>query len=64
MKHFPTLLSHEIRMLLVSPVTYVAATLFLLGTVAGLPSTAIPKRALAAAPRSAPRRRPLALRHG
>jgi ABC-2 type transport system permease protein len=29
MKHFPTLLSHEIRMLLVSPATYVAATLFL-----------------------------------
>jgi ABC-2 type transport system permease protein len=28
-KHFPTLLSHEIRMLLVSPATYVAATLFL-----------------------------------
>ena len=26
MKHFPTLLSHEIRMLLVSPATYVAAT--------------------------------------
>ena len=29
MKHFPTLISHEIRMLLVSPATYVAATLFL-----------------------------------
>src|ERR1044071_3475925 len=29
MKHFFTLLSHEIRMLLVSPATYVAATLFL-----------------------------------
>lgn len=29
MKHFLTLLSHEIRMLLVSPATYVAATLFL-----------------------------------
>jgi ABC-2 type transport system permease protein len=29
MKHFSTLLSHEIRMLLVSPATYVAATLFL-----------------------------------
>jgi ABC-2 type transport system permease protein len=29
MKHFPTLLSHEIRMLLVSPATYIAATLFL-----------------------------------
>ena len=29
MKHFPTLLSHEIRMLLVSPATYVAGTLFL-----------------------------------
>jgi len=29
MKHFPTLLSHELRMLLVSPATYVAATLFL-----------------------------------
>lgn len=29
MKHFPTLLSHEIRMLLVSPATYLAATLFL-----------------------------------
>lgn len=29
MKHFPTLLSHEIRMLLVSPSTYVAATAFL-----------------------------------
>ncbi len=29
MKHFPTLLSHEIRMLLVSPATYVASTLFL-----------------------------------
>jgi ABC-2 type transport system permease protein len=28
-KHFFTLLSHEIRMLLVSPATYVAATLFL-----------------------------------
>jgi ABC-2 type transport system permease protein len=29
MKHFPTLLSHEIRMLLVTPATYVAATMFL-----------------------------------
>lgn len=29
MKHFPTLLSHEIRMLLVSPSTYIAATAFL-----------------------------------
>lgn len=29
MKHFLTLLSHEIRMLLVSPATYFAATLFL-----------------------------------
>ena len=29
MKHFSTLLSHEIRMLLVSPATYFAATLFL-----------------------------------
>lgn len=29
MKHFSTLLSHELRMLLVSPATYVAATLFL-----------------------------------
>ncbi len=29
MKHFFTLLSHEIRMLLVSPATYIAATLFL-----------------------------------
>ena len=29
MKHFPTLLSHELRMLLVTPATYVAATLFL-----------------------------------
>jgi len=29
MKHFFTLLSHEVRMLLVSPATYVAATLFL-----------------------------------
>ncbi len=29
MRHFPTLLSHELRMLLVSPATYVAATLFL-----------------------------------
>jgi ABC-2 type transport system permease protein len=29
MKHFPTLLSHELRMLLVSPATYVAGTLFL-----------------------------------
>ena len=29
MKHFFTLLSHEIRMLLVSPATYFAATLFL-----------------------------------
>ena len=29
MKHFATLLSHELRMLLVSPATYVAATLFL-----------------------------------
>src|SRR5215213_6342238 len=29
MKHFFTLLSHEIRMLLVSPATYVATTLFL-----------------------------------
>lgn len=29
MKHFPTLLSHEIRMLLVTPATYIAATLFL-----------------------------------
>ena len=27
MKHFPTLLSHELRMLLVGPATYVAATL-------------------------------------
>lgn len=30
MKHFFTLLSHEIRMLLVSPSTYLAATLFLM----------------------------------
>jgi ABC-2 type transport system permease protein len=29
MRHLPTLLSHELRMLLVSPATYVAATLFL-----------------------------------
>lgn len=29
MKHFFTLLNHELRMLLVSPATYVAATLFL-----------------------------------
>lgn len=29
MKHFLTLLSHELRMLLVSPATYIAATLFL-----------------------------------
>ena len=29
MRHFPTLMSHELRMLLVSPATYVAATLFL-----------------------------------
>ena len=29
MKHFFTLLSHEIRMLLVTPATYIAATLFL-----------------------------------
>ena len=29
MKHFTTLLSHEIRMLLVSPSTYIAAVLFL-----------------------------------
>lgn len=29
MRHFPTLLSHEIRMLLVSPSTYIAATAFL-----------------------------------
>lgn len=29
MKHFPTLLSHELRMLLVSPATYFAATVFL-----------------------------------
>ena len=29
MKHFFTLLSHEIRMLLVSPSTYIAAVLFL-----------------------------------
>jgi ABC-2 type transport system permease protein len=29
MKHFLTLLSHEIRMLLVSPATYIAATMFL-----------------------------------
>lgn len=29
MKHFPTLLSHEIRMLLVNPSTYVAAVIFL-----------------------------------
>jgi ABC-2 type transport system permease protein len=29
MKHFLTLLSHEVRMLLVSPATYIAATLFL-----------------------------------
>ena len=29
MKHFPTILSHEIRMLLVSPSTYIAAVLFL-----------------------------------
>lgn len=29
MKHFATLLSHEVRMLLVSPATYFAATLFL-----------------------------------
>ena len=29
MKHFFTLLSHEIRMLLVNPSTYIAATAFL-----------------------------------
>ena len=29
MKHFPTLLSHELRMLLVSPSTYIAGTAFL-----------------------------------
>ncbi len=29
MRHFATLLSHELRMLLVSPATYIAATLFL-----------------------------------
>jgi ABC-2 type transport system permease protein len=29
MKHLPTLLSHELRMLLVSPATYIAATAFL-----------------------------------
>lgn len=29
MKHFPTLLSHELRMLLVSPATYFAGTVFL-----------------------------------
>lgn len=29
MRHFPTILSHEIRMLLVSPSTYIAAVLFL-----------------------------------
>lgn len=29
MKHFPTLLGHEIRMLLVNPSTYIAAVLFL-----------------------------------
>ena len=35
MKHFPTLLSHEIRMLLVSPSTYIATVLFLgfMGTI-------------------------------
>ena len=29
MKHFLTLLSHELRMLLVSPSTYIAGTAFL-----------------------------------
>ena len=29
MKHFPTILGHEIRMLLVNPGTYVAGVLFL-----------------------------------
>jgi len=29
MKHFWTILSHEIRMLLVNPATYIAAVLFL-----------------------------------
>lgn len=29
MKHFPTILGHEIRMLLVSPVTYIVSVLFL-----------------------------------
>ncbi len=29
MRHFPTILSHEIRMLLVNPATYIAAVLFL-----------------------------------
>jgi len=35
MKHFPTILSHEIRMLLVSPSTYIATVLFLgfMGTI-------------------------------
>src|SRR5882762_9519173 len=29
MRHFPTILSHEIRMLLVTPSTYIAAVIFL-----------------------------------
>lgn len=35
MRHFPTILSHEIRMLLVSPSTYIAGVLFLalMGTI-------------------------------
>jgi ABC-2 type transport system permease protein len=39
MKHFPTILGHEIRMLLVSPSTYIAAVLFL--TVMGFVFTGI-----------------------
>jgi ABC-2 type transport system permease protein len=39
MKHFPTILGHEVRMLLVSPSTYIAAVLFL--TVMGFVFTGI-----------------------
>lgn len=52
MKHFPTILSHEIRMLLVSPGTYIAAVLFL--TVMGFIFSGVLENYSAAAQETSP----------
>jgi ABC-2 type transport system permease protein len=52
MKHFTTILSHEIRMLLVSPSTYIAAVLFL--TVMGFIFSGVLERYSAAAQETSP----------